>query len=246
MKPRVGEAIEIAGVVVMQMGDDDVPDAVGLDAKVRQRIDRIERQLAGTRLRLFGVEAGIDQDVAAAAADQPDEIIEVLRRGLVRIGDQKIHVGGARRHRRIAQRVDFVGISHRCHFSFLGCRDLADGGTKPLSSAKVKPARLHGSGMAGRQNQCERGHIDAPSAKMAIHHPKVVRAATGCDARTGHDGDMSGFAAKRMSGDREPSALQFIPAHPARRRRGELSQLMSTPQAVDVLRPRFDNAGCVE
>ena len=67
MKPRVGEAIEIAGVVVMQMGDDDVPDAVGRDAKVRQRIDRIERQLAGTRLRLFGIEAGIDQDVAAAA-----------------------------------------------------------------------------------------------------------------------------------------------------------------------------------
>ena len=25
--------------------------------------------------------------------------------------------GGARRHRRIAQRVDFVGVSHRCHFS---------------------------------------------------------------------------------------------------------------------------------
>ena len=109
-------------MVVMQMGDDDVLDGVGSNAESRQRVDRIERQLARARLRLLGVEAGIDQDVAAAAADQPDEIIEVQRRGLVRIGDQKIHVGGARRHRRIAQRVDFVGISHRCHF-FLGCLD---------------------------------------------------------------------------------------------------------------------------
>ena len=116
MKPRVGEAIEIAGVVVMQMGDDDVLDRVGLDAEIRQRIDRIERQLAGARLRFLGIEAGIDQDVAAAAADQPDEIVEVLRRGLMRIGHQEIQMGGARRHRRIAQRVDFVGISHRCHF----------------------------------------------------------------------------------------------------------------------------------
>ena len=33
MKPRVGKAIEIAGMVVMQMGDDDVLDVVGLDAE---------------------------------------------------------------------------------------------------------------------------------------------------------------------------------------------------------------------
>ena len=50
MEPRVGEAIEIAGVVVVQMGDDDVLDRVGLDAETRQRIDRIERELAGARL----------------------------------------------------------------------------------------------------------------------------------------------------------------------------------------------------
>ena len=143
MKPRVGEAIEIAGVVVMQMGDDHVANGVGRHAEIRQRVDRIERELARARLRLFGIEAGIDQDVATAPSDQPDEIIEVQRRGLVRIGGQEIHVGGARRHRRIAQRVDFVGISHRCHL-FLDVswmRGLADPGNKPLSSAKVKPGR---------------------------------------------------------------------------------------------------------
>ena len=50
----------------MQMGDDDVPDAVGLDAEAIQRIDRIERQLARPHLGLFGIEAGIDQNIAAA------------------------------------------------------------------------------------------------------------------------------------------------------------------------------------
>ena len=141
MKPRVGETIEIAGVVVMQMGDDDVLDGVGRNAKFLQRIDRVERELAGTRLRLFGVEAGIDQDVAAVAADQPDEIIEVLRRGLVRIRHQEIHIGGARRHRRIAQRVDFVGISHRCHF-FLGCLDWPIPATSHCHPQRSNRARM--------------------------------------------------------------------------------------------------------
>jgi hypothetical protein len=77
----------------------------------------------------------------------------------MRIGDQEIHAGGARRHRRIAQRVGFVGISHRCHF-FLGCLDLADPGNKPLSSAKVKRgARMTAARQRGML--CERNHIVA-------------------------------------------------------------------------------------
>src|SRR5882757_8120358 len=136
MESGIGEAIEIARVVVMQMGDDDVADRTRLDAEPFQRIDRIERQLAGAALGLFGVEAGVDQDVAASPSDQPDEVVEVLRRGLVRVRRKEIHVRGAR-HRRIAQRVNFVGISHRCPSS-CGLR-LSDARTKPLSSAKVKP-----------------------------------------------------------------------------------------------------------
>jgi len=67
MKPRIRKQVEIAGVVVMQMGDDDIPDRVGVDAEARQRLDRIERQLAVARLRFGRVEAGIDQDVAGRA-----------------------------------------------------------------------------------------------------------------------------------------------------------------------------------
>jgi len=65
MKPRIGKAVEIAGVIVMQMGDDHVLDVVGVDAKACQRIDRIERQLAASQARFLGVETGINQDVAA-------------------------------------------------------------------------------------------------------------------------------------------------------------------------------------
>ena len=67
MEVRVCEAIEIAGVVVMQMRHDHVPDGVGRNAELGQRVDRIERELAGAGPRLFGVEAGIDQDVATTA-----------------------------------------------------------------------------------------------------------------------------------------------------------------------------------
>ena len=42
----MGETVEIAGVIVMQMGDDNVLDAVGLDTKALERIDRIEHELA--------------------------------------------------------------------------------------------------------------------------------------------------------------------------------------------------------
>ncbi len=119
MKARVRETVEIAGMVVMQMGHDHVPDVGGRDPERRQRVDGIERQLAAAQARLFRVEAGIDQDVATVSADQPDEIVEVGRGGVVRVGQQEIHVRSARRHRRIAQRIDFVGISHRSSLFFV-------------------------------------------------------------------------------------------------------------------------------
>jgi hypothetical protein len=116
VKPRIREAVEIAGMVVMQMGDDDILDVFRLNAKACQRIDRIEHQLAAADLGLVGIEAGIDQDVAPVPADQPDEIIEILGTGLMRIGREEVHLRRAR-HGRVAQRVNFVGVSHRLHFS---------------------------------------------------------------------------------------------------------------------------------
>jgi len=50
MEPGGGEAVEIAGMVVVQVRNDDVLDIDGLDAETFQRIDAVERQLAGPRL----------------------------------------------------------------------------------------------------------------------------------------------------------------------------------------------------
>lgn len=131
MEARVRKTIEIAGMVVMQMRHDDVANRRRLDAKALQRIDRIERQLARACARLLGIEAGIDQDVAAAAADQPDEVVEVLRRAVMRIRRQEVHAGSARRHGRIAQCVDFVGVSHDFSFGLASCVDLRGGTSAP-------------------------------------------------------------------------------------------------------------------
>jgi hypothetical protein len=118
MKSRVRKQVEIAGMVVMHVGDDDVPDRTGTDTEPRQRLHRIERELAVSQARFLGVETGINQNIAATAPDQPDEVIKVRRRGLVRVRRQVIHMGGTRRHRRVAQRVDFVSVFHRLNFFF--------------------------------------------------------------------------------------------------------------------------------
>ena len=120
MEARIGEAVEIAGVVVMQMGDDDVLDALGGDAEASQHVDRVVRQLAAAQPGLFRVESRVDQDVAAVAADQPDEIIEVLRGCFMGIGQEKVQMRRAGRHGRVAERVDFVGVSHGRHFFLSG------------------------------------------------------------------------------------------------------------------------------
>src|ERR1700753_1712443 len=39
MKPRTRETIEIAGVIVMQMGNDNVLDSLGLDAEAREHVN---------------------------------------------------------------------------------------------------------------------------------------------------------------------------------------------------------------
>jgi hypothetical protein len=76
----------------------------------------------------------VSQDIAAAAADQPDEVIEVGRRGVVRVGLQIVHLRRARRHGGIADRIDFVGLTHpvSSRFLFLLLRN------KPSSPVKVK------------------------------------------------------------------------------------------------------------
>ena len=137
MKPRVGEAVEIAGVVVMQMGDDHVLDVVSLDPEGIKRIDRIERELAAARLRFLGVETGIDQDVAAAArgSARRNNRGRRPRSRADRATDNSCEACAATwSHsgwRRFRRRFPSVSLS--------SVRVLADGRSKPPPSAKVKP-----------------------------------------------------------------------------------------------------------
>jgi hypothetical protein len=113
MEARTGKAVEIAGVIIVQVRDDNIPDICGAHPEPRKRIDWIERELAGAGFRLFRVEASVDQDVATMPANQPDEVVEVLSGTLVGVRQEKIHVRRARRHGGIADRIDFIGVSHR-------------------------------------------------------------------------------------------------------------------------------------
>ena len=74
----------------------NVLDVTGLDPKSRERLYRIERELAASYTRFLFVEAGIDQNMAATTPDQPHKIVEICRRGLVRVRRDVIHVGGTR------------------------------------------------------------------------------------------------------------------------------------------------------
>ena len=62
MKPRFRKAVEIADMVVMQMGEDDVLDRIRIDAERGQRLDRTAQKCALALLRYLGVKAGIDDE----------------------------------------------------------------------------------------------------------------------------------------------------------------------------------------
>ena len=119
MEPRLGEAIEIARVIVMQMGDDHVANAVGADAEIFERIGGIDHQCAGALARGDRIESGIDQNIAVTATDQPDEIIEV-RSLVVNIRCQIVLMRLAAGVGCIADRIDFAvmsqGVSRRLLF----------------------------------------------------------------------------------------------------------------------------------
>jgi hypothetical protein len=103
---RGGKEIEVADVIVMEMGDDDIlygfrfrpekPQARGWTANV------ITAALRRNRRR----KAGVDDHLAAAAADQPDEIVE-RHRAVVRITADEV-LRPAPRVMRILDRVDLV------------------------------------------------------------------------------------------------------------------------------------------
>src|SRR5205823_1397530 len=66
----------IAGMVVMQMRDDDVAHLLRVDADRAQSFNGMLQQLASARLRRRQIEAGIDDDGSLAIANDPDKIVD--------------------------------------------------------------------------------------------------------------------------------------------------------------------------
>jgi hypothetical protein len=103
---RRREEIEIADMVVVQMRNHHVLDRARIAAEKSQSLGRttnvIPLSLGGHGCR----KTGIDDDFAALAANQPDEVIE-RHRAVVRVATDKV-LGFAPRVMRVLDRVDLV------------------------------------------------------------------------------------------------------------------------------------------
>lgn len=89
MKAGDGKAVEIAGVVVVEMRDDYFGDAIGIDADEAQGIDGMAKPFALAADGRFIGEAGVEDKGGIGATCDPDEVVEVGG-GFVRIGGDEI------------------------------------------------------------------------------------------------------------------------------------------------------------
>src|SRR5436305_7731598 len=84
MKSRHREAVEIAYMVVMQMGEDDILDRVSVDAERTERLHRAAQEGALAFVRCLRVEASVDDKGAAFTPRHPNEIVH-RHRTIVRV-----------------------------------------------------------------------------------------------------------------------------------------------------------------
>ncbi len=66
MESRVRKPVEIARMVVMQMGEDDILDRVRIDVERAERLHRTAQERPFPLVRYFRVEAGVDDEGAAS------------------------------------------------------------------------------------------------------------------------------------------------------------------------------------
>src|SRR6476619_2623803 len=75
MKTRSRKAVEIAHMIVMQMGQNDIFYRVRIDAERREPLHGTSQECALALLRYFRVEAGIDDKGSTATLCYPHEVI---------------------------------------------------------------------------------------------------------------------------------------------------------------------------
>ena len=90
VKDGVRKFIETASVVVVQMGDDDRVDIPGPDTDRLQCFDRMAQDRPAPPFRFLRIVAGIDEDGPPAVACNPDEVIHVVRAGMIVVEDEAV------------------------------------------------------------------------------------------------------------------------------------------------------------
>ncbi|MNL03266.1 hypothetical protein D3C87_1237970 [compost metagenome] len=148
METRLRQAVQIARVIVVQVGEHHMLHIFGLHAQGRKRRDRAMNQLAAALARRVRVEAGVDQHDAAGAAHQPHEEIHG-HVAVVRISAQKV-VAPLARHPGVSDGMDLVlggdGWRHGAHFTLLGrpsARTDPPAGPRPCRCAPPRRVRKH-------------------------------------------------------------------------------------------------------
>jgi hypothetical protein len=106
MKLRRREALEGAGVVVVQMGQDNILYRAGINSDQRQRRRRTAQMPTSTRCRHFRGKAGIDDKGAVRRSRYPDEIVH-WHRAIVRITADEV-IGASGIALGVADRVELV------------------------------------------------------------------------------------------------------------------------------------------
>ena len=100
----------VAAVVVVQVADHHVGDAVGRDADRRQPLAHRPRDAPAALGGHGGIEAGVEHPGLAGALDHPDEVGQRLE-DVVRVAEDVVLVGLAVVVR-VAHRIDLVDVLH--------------------------------------------------------------------------------------------------------------------------------------
>ena len=134
VKARLGKSIEVADVIVVEVGDDDVFDVGGAHPQELERVNRIAQIGALALRRHFLGESAVDDEAALVADREPAEVIHG-HRPVMRIAADEIVLSAALAGR-IAQRINLIArkvviVRH---------------GSRALCS--LRPIRLGGSGYA--------------------------------------------------------------------------------------------------
>src|SRR5689334_12352911 len=89
MEARIRKPVEIAHMIVMQMGEDDILDRGCIDAKHAERLHRTAEERPLPPGSYFRVEARVDDERTASPSCQPHEIVH-WHRAVVRIAADEV------------------------------------------------------------------------------------------------------------------------------------------------------------